>query len=192
VTRIVTVDLASRFSAGMLMERGGQVPLSQFDSWGKSSFATADDIGRLGSDPEVDLILLEDLPHGLQGMMQIKPPSTFQGIVIRTLGDLGILDKVLWVNPATWQRPMGVFGKNTPSAIEVAKEQFDYEVPDLVAIHDADLEAAPKGPERNKIRAKLRKNMTDYADAFLMAKWVDSINLKAEPPYRTGVQVTII
>jgi hypothetical protein len=176
----------------MLIERGGQAPLSQFDSWGKSSFATADDIVNAGTALDVDLILLEDLPHGLQGMMQIKPPATFQGIVIHALGLAGLLGKVLWVNPATWQRPMGVFGKNTPSAIEVASAQFGYEVPNLLEDYAADLEAVPKGPERNKIRAKLRKNMTDYADAFLMAKWVDSINLTTEPPFRTGVQVTII
>lgn len=183
--KILTVDLASKFTAAMLRSDDGEVH-RQFDSRGKSSFQLAREVESLAD--EADLILIEDVPYGISSQAMTKPVLRLQGVLIRELEKQ--LHKVYFLNPSTWQKaypgvataPKGLT-KTAKDAyrIEAARahaERLGYTAPDLVAEYIASV------PEGTKILKKhtnpLEKVMTDYVDAFLMNDWAHGIgNLSA-------------
>jgi hypothetical protein len=187
--RLLAVDLASKFSAGVLMDDGGQV-LHQFDSWNKSSLTFAWQITDVAlMDYGVDLILIEDVPYGISNQSMVKPVLRLQGIIIGQLARASVLSHTRFLNPSTWQNAYeGVGRVPRELAKEMTKTQKDkyrieqarlhaerlgYTGPDLLTDYAADI--PEKGKERTDARNQLKKASTDYVDAFLMAKWAQGV-----------------
>lgn len=170
---ILVVDLAAKFSAGCVMGEDGKV-LHEFDSRGKSAFEFTDEIVFNAWRFKVTSVVLEDVPYGISSQAMVKPVLRLQGIIIRALGDKGLLQHALFLNPSTWQNTYpGVARGPAKDRVEAARQaalSAGYTPPDLVAQYVASL------PEGTKILKKntnpLEKVMTDYIDAFLMARWV--------------------
>jgi hypothetical protein len=176
----MTVDLASKFSAVVVVDADGGVH-RQFDSAGKSAFEFCQEIRQAAVDFDPDVILVEDVPYGISSQAMTKPVLRLQGILIRYLANW--LDRVVFINPSTWQRdyegvataprdiPKGkqrdVYRQNKAKEHAAAR---GYSPPDLVAAYVATL------PEGTRVLKKhtdpLEKSMTDYIDAFLMTDWL--------------------
>jgi hypothetical protein len=182
---VMTVDLASRFSAVCIMDANKKV-LEEFDSWGKSAFAFLDEIIHYAEEYNVDVIVIEDVPYGLSKQFMIKPVLRLQGVFILGLGRAGLLGRTVFLNPSTWQRTFeGVFkGKDIGAAKAAAA--LGYLPPDMLKIWDSQIPL--KGPERTKMRAQLKKAVTDYVDAFLMAEFTLTFNSVEEMLAYTGIQ----
>lgn len=181
---ILGVDLAARFSAGIVLGRDREVHL-QFDSWGRDHCGTALLIAECARAMQPDLIVIEDVPYGLSKQFMVKPVLRLQGQVIQELMRSALLDRTVFVAPATWQRAQGVW-KVKPADTADAARVKGYEPPDLRAVHAHEIPA--KGPERTKILSSLRKSTTDYVDAFLIADWAadhtldDLLNMQGVQP----------
>lgn len=170
---ILTVDLASKFSAAIVRGTDGQIHC-EVDSLNRDPREFAKMLADLGRLYEVRYIIVEDVPYGISQQFMVKPVLRLQGRVIQAFEDAG-LPSPLFVAPATWQRAMGVFKKRGTKPAEqaaitaaVAAER-GYTPPDLLQVHAAEI--PEKGPERTKIRSLLKKSSTDYVDAFLISEW---------------------
>jgi len=183
--KILAVDLAAKFSAGIALDRGREVHL-QFDTWGRTQVGTALLIADVAATLSPDLILVEDVPYGISKQFMIKPVLRLQGMVIQELTRSGFEDRTLFIAPNTWKSGLGlpVRGAKPPVFAEAAAKA-GYTPPDLLEVHAADVPA--KGPERTKIRGLLRKAATDYVDAYLIGEWAVG---RSEEQIRTtqGVQ----
>lgn len=195
---ILTVDLAAKFSAVIGRERSGEIRY-QFDSRDKSPFAFAAEVARRARDPEVELVVIEDVPYGISSQAMVKPVLKFQGVMIAFMH--ADLDKVLFLAPATWM-------KNYPG-VQRAPKGLSKTESDAYRVRQAEIHAAERGysppdlvqeyidslPEGTKVLKKntnpLEKSMTDYVSAFLMNHFVSSMS---EQEFRSlqGVQPAAI
>jgi len=169
-----TIDLAAKFSAGVVMKRtkGVDKVLHQFDSWGKSQKEFVAESIDAAKRYKVDVFGLEDVPYGLSKQFMIKPALRLQGRFIEAIENNGLEDITVFINPATWQRTFdGVYGGGKDGA-EKAALGFGYVAPNMLEVHDAEI--PPSGKERTAVRQQLKKATTDYNDAFLMGKFVQS------------------
>jgi hypothetical protein len=184
---IQIVDLAAKFSAGMLRTTDGEI-LDQFDSRDLSPMAFAAVIARNALREDCELTLIEDVPFNkAYTQAMTKPVTRFQGIIIAMW--FKTFDDVLWVTPSTW---MSMFpgvqtvpkeigrsmtkGQKDAWRIEAARkhaEERGYTPPDLVSEYRLTVPAG-KRPLR-KFEIPLEKNMTDYVSAFLMSEWALSV-----------------
>ena len=187
---ILTVDLAAKFSAGIVRSRDGQVHC-EFDTLNRTPREAAKMIADMGLLFGCDLIVIEDVPFGISSQFMVKPVLRLQGRVIQAIEDAG-LPAPWFVAPATWQRAMGVFKKRGTKPAEqkaitaAVAASFGYYPPDLLEVHAAEI--PEKGPERTKIRALLNKSSTDYIDAFLMSQWVGTMSVDYDLASIQGVQ----
>lgn len=195
----VTVDLASKFSAVMVRDSGGQVR-EQWDSNGLSAFQLATKLGNTIKRWKPEIVIIEDVPYGISSQAQVKPVLRLQGILIAVLHEW--LDIIVFLNPSTWQgafpgvgrAPKGMKGKAADVyRIEKAREHAErlgYTAPDLVTEYVASL------PEGTRVLKKhtdpLEKIMTDYVDAFLMSEWVRSFESYDAVRALQGVQAVFI
>lgn len=181
--RILSVDLAAKYSAAMVTDHDRQVH-TQFDSLEMSSFAFARELRRAADHHEVGMILIEDVPYGITGQGQVKSPLRLQGVVALALHPY-IGTQLHMVNPSTWQgtfpgvarAPKGV------SKVDGAKARLDaaataalgsgYTPPNLVGQYEDEIRARDGDKARvlKKHTAPLAKVQTDYVDAWLMAEW---------------------
>ena len=97
---VLTVDLASKFSAACV--RGEAGVLREFDSSGKTAFQFALELAKAAEEFQPDLILIEDVPYGISSQAMVKPVLRLQGILLLALHRF--MDKILFVNPSTWQK----------------------------------------------------------------------------------------
>lgn len=191
---ILAVDLAARFSAGIVLDDDREVRL-QFDSWRRDAFGTSEMVAELARVFDPDVIVIEDVPYGISQQFMIKPVLRHQGILIAALWRCGFAERTVFVAPATWQRAMGVFPprKSTEKQkVALAAEAalgLGYTPPDLFETHAREIPA--KGPERTKIRTLLHKATTDYVDAYLIARWADVMLAEGPLTDVQGVQPAI-
>lgn len=164
MTTILAVDLASRLSAGFM--RGVRTTY-EFDSWESTPIAFAEEIA--GAASLADLIVIEDVPYGISNQKMVKPVLRLQGIIIAELARESALERTVFLNPSTWQRALGVFGKDKGGTHDLAVS-LGYTSRDYVDVYGASLDGL-KGKERSKVRAQLKKLSTDYDDAFLIEHW---------------------
>lgn len=183
--RILTVDLASKFSAYMVTEPGGQV-IVQGDSRDETAFSFVA-VLRQAADG-CDLVIVEDVPYGISNQSMVKPVLRLQGALLHAFSD--ILDTVVFVNPSTWQRKYpGVARGDKADREEAARshaEDLGYAPPDLVQEH---IDGLPEGAKVLKKHTNpLKKAMTDYVDAFLMSDWARSFPSVDDLRAQSGVQ----
>jgi hypothetical protein len=198
--RVLTVDLASKFSAVNVRDSQRGV-LCEFDSSGKSAFEFAVAIAKAAEEFQPDLILIEDVPYGISSQAMVKPVLRLQGVLLLALHRW--VSKTLFVNPSTWQKeypgvaraPKGLSKAQAEAsrieAARVAAAERGYAPPDLVAAYVASL------PDGAKVLKKhtnpLVKQMTDYVDAFLMADWAINLgSFEAVASQPSGVQPVFI
>lgn len=116
-----------------------------------------------------DILVIEDLPHGVLYGEHLKNTIRMQGRIIERMDQLQALDKILFLQPKAWQDAFGLFRKKEPDYLEFAI-RLGYRPPDLVSIHEAKFSGL-KGAERAKVRAKLKKLTGDHVAAFLIYAW---------------------
>lgn len=177
---VLSVDLAAKFSAACVVDEGGEVPW-EANSGEFSSLQWVYKLGAAGGAYEPDYILIEDVPYGISSQAMVKPVLRLQGMLIAELAMQNLLDRTLFINPASWQRhypgvaraPKGLSTNEghtyRENAARVAASTFGYEPPPLVETYFKDL---PEGKRPlKKDWSKLAKQETDHIDAYLMARW---------------------
>lgn len=119
-----------------------------------------------------DWLVVEDIPHNLgrfdSGMKHV---CRIQGRIVHELDGMDLLDRLVFVPPATWQRHYdGVWRAGAKGARAAAKAR-GYTPPNILADWELSLRLPPTGPERQKVREQAKKIMSDYVDAYLIAAW---------------------
>jgi hypothetical protein len=169
---LLAVDLAARYSAALKLNytRRPYPPemrvASSWDSWKVTemefihSICSPFDPARFDSHaPEV--MLIEDLPHGLRFAALVKRVCRIQGRIVELMEQYGQRDKILFVPPALWQRSYKrVADEKWPDAVVPVAHRHFYTAPNLV-------EEGMKAVERNTAK----KVMTDYCAAYLIGYW---------------------
>lgn len=173
--RILSVDLASRFSAAMVRDTDTGEVLWQGDSAKDSGIEWAHRVGAAALGWQTDLILIEDIPYGINSQQQIKSALRMQGMVIYACQS--VLDKTRFVNPSTWQAAypgvkyrVGGTEKERIHAAMLGARELGYVPPDLLTPYLSSLNG--KRPLK-KITGPIAKTMTDYVDAFLINHWAE-------------------
>lgn len=181
------LDWAAKFTAGMVMEETGKI-WHQYDSWGKAPFAFCEETAEVAFTYGVSWVIVEDAPPGLKQFL-VKPVLRAQGILMREMHAVGMLDNTRFLQPSVWQHTFEGVWRGGKDSAERAAIALGYTAPDMLSIH-AD-EIPPLGKEnskaRTKIRGQLKKSATDYNDAFLMGQWAitrdnDEIIARTQPP----------
>lgn len=168
---LLAVDLAASFSAACLLH-DGQV-MWQGDSWQKPQAEFVDAI----TDPfdpahpayaNPDVLVIEDLPARLPFMTNVRDVCRLQGRIVERMWVHGAVDKIMFVQPATWQAHYTELGMKRgagPAVVVPVAAQLGYTPPDLTA-------RTGKGE-----RATARKVATDYCAAYLIGRWAqDTVN----------------
>lgn len=179
----LTVDLASKFSAAMVVDLSGQV-LCEFDSIGLTPIEFAEQCAQTALDYEVTEAIYEDVPYGISGQGQTKSPHRFQGVVIKAMHEVDLLDITFFLNPSTWQNtfegvaraPKGVTKAEGSRARYAAARahalRLGYEPPSLVQNY---IDSLPEGTRvLKKNTDPLAKAETDYIDSYLIAAWANT------------------
>lgn len=170
---LVAVDLAARYSAAVKINyTSAPYPpelrvVSSWNSWKVSEMEFVHQICSpfmvtprpTAKVPEV--MLIEDLPHGLKFAALVKRVCRIQGRIVEVMEQYGQRDKILFVPPALWQRSYKrVADEKWPDAVVPVADRHGYRAPNLV-------EEGMKALERNTAK----KVMTDYCAAYLIGYW---------------------
>lgn len=168
---LLAVDLAAKFSAACLM--ADYQVIRQWDSWQKTERQFIDAITRPFdhfSPPAV--MVVEDLPHRLPYMTNVKDVCRLQGRIVERMSALGALDKVLFLQPAQWRGHFEGMQQGTgPDVVVPVAARYGYTAPDLTYR----LARKPDNPDRIVAGEKVtaRKVATDYCAAYLIARWAE-------------------
>jgi hypothetical protein len=171
---ILTVDLASKFSAVCVQDKDGKVR-QEFDSRNQSAFAFTARIRTAADFWQPDRVVIEDVPHGINRLFMVKSVLRLQGVLMRDLAEVNMLDRTWFLNPSTWMSTFGIKtrGQTDDQRSEIlrnAAAELGYTAPDLVKQY---VEGLPLNAKVLKKNTKpLEKSMTDYVAAYLMGHWV--------------------
>lgn len=185
----LTVDLASKFSAAMVVDEVGQVH-REFDSSGRSAIEFAEMCARVAEEFSVTEAIYEDVPYGISGQGQTKAPHRLQGIVIDEMFRVGLLSRTFFLSPSVWQNyfpgvaraPKGVSkAEGTRARYQAARDHarsLGYDPPPFVQNY---IDSLPEGTKvLKKNTDPLHKIETDYIDAYLIAAWANSFSTQDE------------
>jgi hypothetical protein len=160
---VLAVDLAAKLSAACLMDDDHKV-IDQFDSWQISEERF---IGKLElkfhtwTPPE--LMVIEDLPHGLGYTKLTKAVCRLQGRIYECMRHYNPDRTILFVAPATWRAHYAEAKRGTgPGIVVPIAEQFGYRPPWTSLMERA------KG---HGGRSRAGKVSTDYCSAYLIGRW---------------------
>jgi len=188
VTFLVTgVDLAARYSATCSLDFDGQV-CAQDDS---NSWSTETGFVHSVADHH-GLIVVEDLPYRLGRFdSTMKHVARIQGRLVESCKerDRHIQHDLLFVPPHTWQQQMGVFKYKPPEVAAVARD-LGYVPPNLVKEWQEEGKIPAHGKERQEARYAAKKIMTDYVDAFMIARWARACVMAAALANDSGIELT--
>jgi len=176
------VDLASRSSAFVGVGDEGEV-IVMGDSYGKTETDFVHELIATAAEYRLVygsfVLAVEDLPHHIPYRISVKEVCRIQGRIAHHANYYGMLSQLVFVPPATWQRSYdGVFRQGAKGA-RAAAEELGYTPPDLVADERFDI-MSYSGKERTKRRNAAKKMMTDYDDAFLIARWARNEYLETD------------
>lgn len=178
---VLSVDLASKFSAACTVAESGQVDW-EANSHDHSSLGWVYQLGKAAGQQQPDLILVEDVPYGISNQSMVKPVLRLQGMLIAELAMQNVLERTLFVNPAAWQRhypgvaraPKGLSTNESKKfreeAARVAAQELGYEPPQLAEEYKLRRMAEDRRPLAKDIKV-FEKQETDHIDAYLMARW---------------------
>lgn len=117
-------------------------------------------------DPYPEVLVVEDLPHGLKYSTLIKTVCRLQGRFIQAMHEMpeGRTEDVLFLAPAEWRRTYPGLERGTgPDAVVPVAAELGYEPP------TEELAERANGVKGGKAIA--RKVATDYCSAYLIARW---------------------
>ncbi len=164
---VLAVDLAAKYSAACLMDHDYRV-IDQFDS--DEGRSEDDFVYKLAgfwmfyydSEFAPEVMVVEDLPHGLKYSSLVKAVCRLQGRIAQAMHETteGDYEDLLFLAPATWRAHYDLKRGTGPEAVFDACAQFGYEAPDLTERFKG------KGG-----RTKAKKIESDYCAAYLMAHW---------------------
>jgi hypothetical protein len=170
---VQSIDLAARLSASVLMGSGREV-VDQWDTVGLGESGVVQRVASRfhpGCSEDVPSVLvIEDLPHKLPFASLVKAVCRLQGRIVQQMDAYGAADRVLFIPPALWQRHFQGVWRRGPAEYAALAREMGYEPPNLLEEREGEL-LALRGRERSQLRAKLKKAMTDYVDAYLIAVW---------------------
>lgn len=173
VVNVVAIDLAAKYSAAVWL--WDHTVVQHWDSWQKSE-STFIDWCTEGFHPDrallrvPDVLVIEDLPHRLPYMTNVKDVCRLQGRLVERMHSYGALTKILFVPPAEWRRHYGPPLKQGtgPAAVVEVAVRMGYVLPDLT-------DRMAINPKTNKPaageRATAKKVLTDYCAAYLIGRW---------------------
>lgn len=164
---VLAVDLAAKYSAACLMDDDYNV-LKQFDSWQVTEeqfiyLCAADWLWCWGDEEPPEVMVVEDLPHGLRYSTLVKTVLRLQGRFVQAMHEMphGQTEDILFAAPAEWRRTFPGLERGTgPEAVVPVAAGLGYTPPDLTA------RTVGKGA-----KAIARKVQTDYCSAYLIARW---------------------
>lgn len=165
----LAVDLASKFSAGVVLDYKGRVR-HEFDSWKYTQIEFSEYCADVALEYDVKLSMFEDLPYGISKQFQTKPVTRLQGIIIKSFHDRDIIDKLYFINPIEWQRKIEGVHKGGPEGARHAAQKLGFSQRLPIEMYADDIPPLGKAhaKERASARANLKKASTDYDDAFLI------------------------
>lgn len=163
---ILAVDLAAKYSAACLM-RDDYTVISQFDS-----FAVSEDlfvstlVSAFRWEPDgvpPDVMIVEDLPHGLNYTTGVKAVLRLQGRIVEAMHEaVGEWLDIVFAAPAAWRAHYPEAKRGTgPEIVFPISAAFGYTPP-------ADLEIRTKGKGGP---SRARKIASDYCSAYLIGRW---------------------
>lgn len=163
---ILAVDLAAKYSAACAMDDNHEV-MASFDSWGKSEDEFLYDLISYWSLTEVapEVMVIEDLPHGLSYTGLVKDVCRLQGRIVQAMH--GNAKYLLFLAPRTWRAHYKMKRGTGPNAVFDAAAKFGYTPPDMTV--------RAKG---NGGAARARKVQSDYCSAYLIARWTVDMKTK--------------
>jgi hypothetical protein len=160
---LMAVDLAAVYSAACVVDAKGDI-LEQVDSWQVSEdqflhSLVGPFIDPLRSAPEA--MIVEDLPIRLPMRSLVKRVCRIQGRLIELMSQVGMLDRLWFVQPSEWRRTFAGLESGTgPNAVVEVALRLGIRVPDLAS---RCTQTGDKG--------KARKVFTDHCAAYLIALW---------------------
>lgn len=159
---VVSIDLAAKYSAGMLISPA-LVVHTQFDSSGGEDMFIEQLTNTFVLGFAAQLVV-EDLPHGVEYRALVKRVCQIQGRIAERMYGLSRLTELLFVAPNTWRAHYPVLKKRGqgPEAVVPVALEHGYEPPKLKHLE------GPRGG-----RLTVNKIQTDYCAAFLIGKWAN-------------------
>lgn len=162
---VLAVDLAAKYSAACLMNDDYTV-LDQFDSWlnNEDVFVHKLAINRYGDGPAIpDVMVVEDLPHGLNYTKLIKRVLRLQGRIAHAMNMYHPAGRelIVFAAPIAWRSHFKGMERGTgASAVFPVSESFGYIPPDF--------SDRTKGQGGRSLATKIA---SDYCSAYLIARW---------------------
>lgn len=203
---IVTLDLAAKFSAAAVLDEHGTVT-ERWDSFDISPIGFIEKTVGWVLKRDAQLFLVEDLPPHVPPSQVTTTVCRLQGAFILEAAKVGILERMLFVQPDTWQQHFPGVGKGwhpkvdkqprtriTPeeryAAARAAAEDCGYIPPMLAAEYVLDRATDGQRVLKSKIK-ELEKQETDHIDAFLMGRWVLDLGEDAIRQLRTVTEPSL-
>lgn len=162
---VLAVDLAAKYSAACLMNDRYQV-LDQFDSWAndQSTFIHKLAMPWFYKDlPVPDVMIVEDLPHGLTYTKLLKKVLRLQGRILQTMDFFTTngAQQVRFAAPIAWRAHFDHMERGTgPEAVFPVSASFGYQPPPFAE--------RTKGQGGKTLAKKIE---SDYCSAYLIARW---------------------
>lgn len=169
---LLAVDLAAKYSAACLMAEDYTV-IDQFDSWthDESTFIHKLAAPWFYPDKTVpDVMVIEDLPHGLAYTKLLKKVLRLQGRIVQALDFYATNGKqhILFAAPISWRSHFDGMQRGTGSeAVFPASAGFGYAPPDFLS--------RTKGQGGKSLAHKIE---SDYCSAYLIARWAVDMQQK--------------
>lgn len=168
---VVAVDLAAKFSAVVVTDNyevqyqwdSWQKPESQFIGYCASLF-----LG-MGA-PIPDVLVVEDLPARVPWMTTVKDVCRLQGRIVERMDGYDAIEKILFVQPATWQEHFKIKRGSGPEIVVPVAAEFGYAAPPLE--HRCAVSARTGRPLAAET-ATAKKVATDYCAAYLIGRWAE-------------------
>lgn len=159
---LLAVDLAAKYSAACLMDEDYRV-VKEFDSWGVPEDAFVYRLSAYWLRPEPpEVMIVEDLPHGLSYSGVIKTVCRLQGRLVQAMHETtdGDWNDIVFAAPAAWRAHHGIKRGTGVTALFEACWRYGYAPPDLTE--------RAKG---NGGRTRAQKVASDYCSAYLIGRW---------------------
>lgn len=162
---VLAVDLAAKYSAACLMDDDYKV-ICQFDSWSNDEDVFVHKLAmyRFGEGAGTpDVMIVEDLPHGLTYTKLVKRVLRLQGRIVHAMhmyhaGGRGL---VVFAAPAAWRSHFKGMERGTGAgAVFPVSESLGYAPPDF--------SERTKGQGGKSLATKIA---SDYCSAYLIARW---------------------
>jgi hypothetical protein len=169
---ILAVDLAAKYSAACLMNDDYKV-ISQFDSWvnDEDVFVHKLAVHRYNDGPSTpDVMIVEDLPHGLNYTKLVKKVLRLQGRIVHAMNMYhpGGAKLIVFAAPNAWRAHFQGMERGTGSAaVFPVSAGFGYVPPDFTE--------RTKGKGGNGLATKIA---SDYCSAYLIARWAIDMNTR--------------